>query len=511
MLTQVLIAVLASAVFYGYWGWRHRSDARTPIGFFQAGRNMGSVGLSGTYIATSLALANAIFYFLWLGYTAGLVGIWIQLAWCLGFVVLYSLIPKMLRESGTKTLHEFVGTYFGRKTAVLAAVISCVGIGLNFGYEIVVGSTLSMSVWPDSPGAVLWFAIVMTLIVVAYCVFGGFAAVLRTDTFQWIVSSIALLAALLIVRHDIDSSVTLTAFHQQHSGHLSLFSREGLVGIGGLGTLTGGIVTLISFLIMSIPWQFCDMTSWQKLSACDPKRQAGIRSGVLFSGVYVFFMPAFITLMIGVYLRHYDDAGSSLLGALLRATSANPIFGVFILFGLLAALVSTADTYLIGSLQAFVLDVLHRRKRPSRSDEPAAGIRIPEATVPLAKKLLPIVAAVFLASTWGYWAWHGYDNDSLFTMVLVVYSMQLSLVWVMLVALFDLKGLATPAAGVLSLVCGVGANLVTIFLALTGRWEIGIAALGIVNASASFVGFAAGRLIFGGGQLRKQGQGAEGQ
>lgn len=356
MVSYFIVALVASIFLYSIVGWLERRAATQPHGYFQAGRNIGSTELSGTYIATSLALANAIFYFLWLGYTAGLVGLWIQLAWCLGFVVLWYFLPKMLDESGKDTLHGYLGSRFGTTTALLAAIVSFLGIGMNFGYEVIVGSTLAFSAWPESVGAVAVVATVVTLLVIVYCAVGGFAAVIRTDTFQWIFGSLALVVALVIIRSKIaDTPGGLGAFYEANKSHFSLFSKTGILALGGA-------VALLSNIAFSLPWQVCDVTSWQKVSACNPKFSGQLRIGVLLTGIYLFFIPGLITLLLGIYLRHFDPAGNSLLGSLINATKDSPLFTIFILFGFLAAMISTADTFLIGATQTLVLDLLKRRR-----------------------------------------------------------------------------------------------------------------------------------------------------
>lgn len=459
------VVVAISGLAYIYIAWRERHLARTPIGFFQAGRNMGPVTLSGTYIATSLALANAMFYFLWLGYNIGLVGLWIQLAWCLGFVVLFKLLPKILKESGTKTFHEYIEVNFGKFTARMAAFISFLGIGLNFGYEILVGSTISNSIWGMEPYNVFGFALLIVIIVIMYSLIGGFSAILRTDSFQWVASSLALILSLLAMRQYIASQPqeALQSYNEISQQLMNPFNFKNLAMIGGW-------IALLSNIAFSFPWQICDMTSWQKLSSCDPKSKDNIRWGIIFSGIYLFFIPGFVTLLLGIYLRAYSGAENSLLGSLITISYDYPPITVLMLIGFLSALISTADTFLIGSTQAFVLDIWKTKRVEKSSD----GIRIPQETVGAAKRYLPIIALFFLLVTFFIWQSQGFDNDALFNLIYLVYSTQLSLVWVMLFSLTGRKKFVTSESGILSIFLGVLSNAVFFYIGVNGHWDNGI-------------------------------------
>jgi Na+/proline symporter len=470
-----------SSVVYLTIAWRERRAAKTALGYFQAGRNIGASTLSGTYVATSLALANAIFYFLWLGYTAGLVGFWIQAAWCAGFVLLYFFLPKLLEESGTTTFHEFLAIRFGRTAGLLAALISTVGLTLNFGYEVLVGATISEAVWVGNHGASVAIAFLIAILVASMCWLGGFAGVLRTDATQWILATISLIVALVFTRQAIETSHGLAAFHAQNADAFSLFSLKGIAAMGG------GLA-LLSNIAFSLPWQFCDMTSWQKLSASDPNRRRGIGSGILFSGLYLLFIPGLVALTIGIYLRGIPGSENSLFSALFSVFDQQPVLLGTVFVGFLAAQISTAETFLIGATQAIALDVLKRDadsiSEPESDSSP--HIRYGDRDVWRAKLLLLPIAIAAILFCWAYWARNDYSNDALFSIVYPVYSAQLSLACAVFAAIIHTKSeKLSQIAGVSSICVGFATTVAFGALALILANPIYSSAMPIATLFAS--------------------------
>ena len=501
MIDQIFIALAAIALVFMLVAIRERRLAQTSLGFFQAGRNIGAVPVSGTYIATSLALANAVFYFLWLGYTAGLVGIWIQVAWCLGFVVLFVFAPRILRRSGHLTFHDFIASHYGRNVAVFAATISFLGLSLNFGYEVLIGSTIASETGATGIAPVLIVAALVTTLVVIYCVVGGFAAVIRTDMWQWALATAALLVCFFVLMTNVVNEIGWREFVITNPNHFDFFSFQGVAAIGGG-------VALISNLLFSLPWQVCDMTSWQKLSASDERQPNAVRLGILASGVFLIAVPGFLVLMLGILLRNVAGAEMSLLGAMVAEVALlGGVVTLFVLVGLFAAQVSSADTFLIGASQALVIDLIARNRggvpmSPYESDK-SVPINIDDKYVIIAKRLIPLIAIASVTLVFSLWYFLlGRDTDGLFNVVYVVYSMQLALAVAVLIALLSRSPINRPSVGWLSIGLGVGANLLilvssilSVEFVLYGENILSITAMPTICLIASVIGATSGFLI----------------
>ncbi len=482
MIDQIFVALAVIAAVFMFVAWRERRSATTSVGFFQAGRNIGAIPVSGTYIATSLALANAVFYFLWLGYTAGLVGIWIQVAWCFGFLVLFQFAPKILMRSGHLTFHDFIASHFGRNVAILAAIISFVGLSLNFGYEVLIGSTIATEAGALGILPVLIVAALVTLLVISYCVVGGFAAVIRTDMWQWSLATISLLICFFVLITGVVSDVGWREFVASNPDHFDFFSLQGIAAIGG------GLA-LLSNLLFSLPWQICDMTSWQKLSASDDRQPEAVRVGILASGVFLLIVPGFLVLLLGILLRSIEGADTALLGAMVQQVAAlGGVVTVLVLIGLFAAQVSSADTFLIGASQALVVDLIAR----NRDNVPMAAydapdevaISIPDTHVNTAKRLIPIIAITSVSIVFALWYFVlGSNTDGLFNVVYIVYSMQLALAVVAILALLARNPISKPAVGWLSIGFGVAANF-TVLVGSSFGLELLIAEQNVLSVNA---------------------------
>jgi SSS family solute:Na+ symporter len=208
-----------------------------------------SIGLGGLGFAMGLAGS-------WLLFT-GLVGAWLTA------VFIIPKIKKIDKKRKMFTYPDFLRHCYGKKVALIAAIITTIGYLGFTGGQVLAGAKLASAtlftkeILGMSPFQFSLCAI--AVITIVYTVIGGLKAVIYTDTVQWMI----LLCGLLFV------TIPVTLFK-----------------IGGIGVLFGKLppnfwnLTNISFktffnwMVTIIPIWLVGMTVYQRIFACNDEKEA---------------------------------------------------------------------------------------------------------------------------------------------------------------------------------------------------------------------------------------------
>lgn len=395
--------------------------------FFYAGGTLNAGWTTDLFISTSLALGNAVVYFAYLGYIAGSSGIWFQIAWCAGFVFLAFFAEQIAERVRNKTIHTVLGETFGIRAAKIAAVMTVAGFTLNLGWELVAGfsifSVLNLPVWAN-----ILCILLLASAAALYTAHGGMRGNLLPNRIFNIMSYVSLI--LLVVFLAIQNAA--------EAGRLtSLFtpSLSNLIVAVGLG----GVLTNIFF---SILWQFVDMSAWQNLAATTTENRAPVKS-LLRSSLVLLFIPGVLGISIGMLLRNVSGVtADNLLPSVVTMLSAYPILFIVIISGLIAAMLSTIDGFLLASANTIVRDIFGFPEQDSER-----GLKIARASI----ILLALVgaSAVFFLNT--------YAKINLFNLVYITYSAQLALFPAVITILLGKR--IQASIGALALIAGIFGGL----------------------------------------------------
>ena len=182
-------------------GYHFHRKNRTAEDYFVGGRSIspGHVGLSvaATDVGGGFSIGLG-----GLGYAMGLSGSWLLFTGLVGaWMAAVFLIPRIKgvdAEQGMMTYPDFLRFRFGNRVAMVAAVISAIGyLGFTSGQILAGAKLMSGSVVEWSPPGmdVMTFSVlIIGVIIVVYTVLGGLKAVIYTDTVQWIVLMVGLVA-----------------------------------------------------------------------------------------------------------------------------------------------------------------------------------------------------------------------------------------------------------------------------------------------------------------------------
>jgi len=327
--------------------------------YFIFGRKMDSEKLTKTMVATNVGVASSVVFSAILGYFFGTSAmLWGPVTWIIGILLYILLIPKIESWMRTgRTLHEFLGeSYSSDKVRVIASIVSVILLWGLLGVEVVIGSfLLTPFIGEFSSKAVAFFIVIITF---SYMWLGGLKGVVRTDRSQLYVLFIGLVSlsigGILISTKAI--SIPLEPDWKSNLFNLNFI----LLGTG---------LTIISLLVISLPYHFCVMDMWQRsIASTRPDYSSRenvkeIRKGLIKS-IPFFVLLFWLSIIGGIFVRlivggeiDTNDILPTLLGFTGQVKVWGPILLAFALVAMLAAIMSTIDTILLAISQTLFYDV----------------------------------------------------------------------------------------------------------------------------------------------------------
>ncbi|MGD8321334.1 MAG: sodium:solute symporter family protein [Gemmatimonadota bacterium] len=344
-----------------------RSISPTHVGLSVAATDVGggfSIGLGG--LGYMMGLSGS-----WLLFT-GLVGAWTSA------VLIIPRLKKVDVAHGMMTYPDFLRFRYDGRVALVAAVISALGyLGFTSG-QILAGAKLmsgSMIDWAPSGMSQTTFAtIIIGSVIVAYTVLGGLKAVIYTDTIQWIVLMVGLVAfAIPFTLWDVGG---WSGLRQALPG--SYFS---LIHLHPL--------TFINWFITIAPIWVVAMTLYQRMFATRSTRDA--QKAWFIAGLFEYPAMAFAGVGLGMMSRVLFPGIDAELGVPRLLTEVLPagIAGI-VVASYFSAIMSTADSCIIASSGNVVSDIIQRS--PWKVGERAL-VRASQVTT-----LLLGVAAILIAA-----------------------------------------------------------------------------------------------------------------
>lgn len=358
--------LFAIAVYFALLLWiglrvarAERSGAKGES-FLAAGRNMNLWQTTATTAATDLGGGFSIAMG-GLGFTLGISGSWlIAISGLSILMVSFLMVPRVKRWADRVkglTTGDLFETRFDRRTGLLAAVVVGLAWFTFVGGQIIAGGKLMQATLAID----LTVAVVITgTIILAYTAMGGLKAVIYTDVLQFAV----LFAGVLLIAVPV-----------------------GLVEVGGWGGIvrhfeaepaTASMVdwgaadwrTLLGWFFAIFPVWFISIAAMQRIVAARDERTA--RRAFMLTGVPIEW-PLFAvgSTLVGMMAR-------MLLPGLADAELATPMLILellpaglagFVIAAYIAAVMSTADSALIGPVAIFTNDVYRKHIRPDADED----------------------------------------------------------------------------------------------------------------------------------------------
>ncbi len=343
----VIVVYLLGILIYGIY---QGSKVKTQTDYSIAGRSLpGWVAALSERSAgeSSWALLGLPGY----AYAVGLSSIWTAIGCVLGIVVAWWLLAWRIRNEAEKynaeTYTDFLAKRFGKHASLLKAIASAVIVFFFFFYvgaQFLGGGKTFHTLFNINPYV---GTIIIAAIIVPYAVYGGFKSVAYADVVQSIIMITILIVAPLVALIKLPAAENVFA-----SSVIEALNKSGISYLNIFGETTNGI--WMGTVLAGLSWFFGYLGGQPQLSirfmAIKNTRNAIIARNVGIAWTIVAYIGA---LMIGwLGLAYFGPAGLNDAEQVMPSLLVNlfpPIVTAILITGVIAAIMSTADSLLIVS------------------------------------------------------------------------------------------------------------------------------------------------------------------
>ena len=352
-------AYFAVLLVIGVWVARRRRDGQAVESFLAADRDMNLVQTTASTAATDLGGGFSIAMG-GLGFTLGISGSWlIAVSGLSVLMVSFLLVPKVKRWADRVrgiTTGDLFAARFDARTGLAAAIVIGLAWFAFVGGQIIAGGKLLQATLSID---LTWAILVAGAVIVAYTALGGLKAVIYTDVFQMLILLIGILLLLVpigLVR--VGGWDAMVAHFEAEPATRSLVDWSAV-----------GWRQLLGWFFAVFPVWFISIAAMQRIVAARDERTA--RRAFMITGVPIEW-PLFAigSTLVGLFARmlmpELDDpelATPMMILELLPAGIAGVVIAAYV-----AAVMSTADSCLMGPVAIYVNDLHKKHLRPGASD-----------------------------------------------------------------------------------------------------------------------------------------------
>ncbi|MFD2191948.1 sodium:solute symporter family protein [Pistricoccus aurantiacus] len=360
------------------------TKVKTSDAYLIAGWNMGFWNITGTIISTN---AGAAVFIGWvgMGFTMGLSGYFKFALPAMFFSILLILFfSKPLRRQRLYTLADLFSERFGSKAGILPSIFSAFVYSVPTTALQIVGMSTIFNIVFDIPinyGITLSFALVL-----GFTILGGLVATIVTDALQSVIVIIGIVV--LAVSAVMYGGGFEQIIESTPAAYLSPLGPEGL-----------GDVLIFAFTVgpFYLVWQ----STWQRIFASRTEDVA-IKAGLTGSGI--FLVMAILPYMIGVIARQFVplDTRPDLIFSYVTVELLHPAIGGIVLVGLLSALMTGADSFILQGSSNLAQDFYHRLINPTASEsQKMFAARLSVVLI----SLLAVLVAFLMTDIIGMYQW----------------------------------------------------------------------------------------------------------
>ncbi len=334
-ITMLIIGVFFSGLLLiGYFSSKKNSNSED---YFVAGRKLNKWTAANTMAATAIGSGTTIGVCT-MAYNSGIAAGWILIGYSLGFVLIAVLIGKKIYNLNVLTLTDVIGSKYNQNVRNLTTVLVLISyVGIACAQFIALGHIVSILLGMDFKLAV----ILCGVIIIIYTSLGGLNALAITDSYQLIINLIGIMVILPIFG--------FTATH----GFKDIIATvpKDFFNMGNFG-----LATTVGFFSWIIPQAFLSQELWVRIFACKNEKLA-VESTVIASvGIYLPYAISVVSVgLIAATLLPAGLTGDAVLPTLI-ASLGNPVIEGILLAGLIAAVMSCADSVLLVSSSNLIHD-----------------------------------------------------------------------------------------------------------------------------------------------------------
>ncbi len=327
-----LLCAYAGALFWISRRARERTGGGGGCAFFVNGRASGAWSVALSLIVSCVG-ASATVGVAGMAFSAGTPAFWWLGAGAAGLTLLALLLAEKVRRSGCYTMPEMTAGLLGPRARPLISCVIVVAWTAILAAQFAAAAAIleSLTGWPRG------LCLAAGLVLIVAHTFGGQAAIIRTDRFQFFL----LAGGLLLL---------LGGLSLQNPGWISAVKMEAVND-----RFTAGDLLRMAFVVGG-NYLVCPMLFGRMYSAVDTR---AARRGALLGAAGLAACSAAI-VAIGLSSVGVVEAGTPADGVLAAAVGAAlpGWLGVPVLIALLSAVVSSADSCLVTSGTVLCYDLL---------------------------------------------------------------------------------------------------------------------------------------------------------
>jgi SSS family solute:Na+ symporter len=433
-LAAVLLYLAALAVA-GYWRSRH---AKTADDFLVAGRSLPARVLVFTLLSTWIG-SGSLFGGAGLGYRTGFAALWQSAGAWVGIAAIYFIAPRV-RRIAQYTVPDILELRYGPAARVLGTIVTVLAYTTIAAYQFRGGGRLLQLVASLDP---VTGALITALFCIAYTAFAGMLSIAYLDVANGLMMLTGVgLAVVYLLGHAGGFGPALAALRPDQ---VTLF----------------GSMSPLDAVALFLPTMFLllgEANMYQKFfSAKDERAARRAVAGWIVGTICVETLIVAVGVFGSVVQPDLGVEQSEAIVVRVAIESLPAVFGMLLLAGAAAIIVSTANSFLLTPSTNLIRDVYQRFLNPSATD----------AQVVVYTRVLVIVLGLV-----GFVA--GNFFPTILAMALWAYTMYGAGITPALLAAFVWPR-ATPAGGVASILTGMVVTLLWEIVALRrGAYPLGL-------------------------------------
>ncbi len=285
------------------------------------------------------------------GAAAGISGAWYGLVCAFSYVFILLFFNKRIYQKGFISLADFLrDRYHNDLTAILFIIATCIGLIGNTGVQLMAGKAMFEALGLNGTVGV----IVLTLIVLAYSMLSGLWGAFMTSAVQ-----IGVIVVSLIV-------TTVILLANGAVGTISSAYAGGALPETYFTVFPDGVGPILAMLISISTAVIADQCTVQRINSC--KDYETTVKGWVYSILLMLplaIMPAFI----GMYgAAEYGLTDNSVFFAV-AIRSMPAVFGAIMMAAVLAAIMSTIDSFIVGISTMALHDVYQKMINPKADNK----------------------------------------------------------------------------------------------------------------------------------------------
>ena len=291
-------------------------------------------------------------------YVVGASGIWYQWLWLFA-TPFYWLLAPLFRRMRAVTTADYLNARFGQSVAVLFALVGILQLSVNIGVVLKASSSVITAV---SGGAISPSIAIgaMTILFVVYGVAGGLNAAILTDLIQGILTIVLSFLILPFALHAVGGMSGL----RETIHNPDVFSIVAPSEITTLYIIVIAVNALIGWVASPYSMAMCGAGKTEHAS------RVGLVSGMFLKRLCTIAWVLTGLVAIALY-ANTDTNPDHVYGLLAREflpAIAPGLVGIFVA-SLLAAVMSSCDTFMVSSAALFTENIYKPLVKPDQDDE----------------------------------------------------------------------------------------------------------------------------------------------